>query len=487
MSRRDLTRRDALRRGFGGVAFVCSFNLDKFARPVTGTTAAGRRRKLAAAFDPFRADLPLPPVLAPARRAKRRDEYAITMKPGVARILPGLDTPVMGYEGSFPGPTIRAQRGRAVRVTQTNALPEELVVHLHGGLTPPDSDGHPAHVIRPGASRVYDYPNAQPGATLWYHNHGHGNTGRTVYQGLAAFYLLDDADEQDLDLPAGEHDIPLMIADRSFNADGSFRYRFDVEPGFRGDTILVNGAIAPRLRVQRRRYRFRILNASNARPYELVLGNGRTMTQIGSDAGLLPHPVARKVIAMHPAERVDVVIDFSQFGAGAKVVLHNAAGEGNTTAVMRFDVVGGGGKEEFRVPRRLRPLERLPRPNEERTWPLDIGGLATPTWRIDGLSFGTDRIDCRPRLGTSELWTFVNDSVRAHPMHLHGCRFRVVSQGGKKPHPGDAAWKDTVPVLPGETVTVQPSFDGFAGRYVFHCHNSEHGDRAMMGNMEVVA
>ena len=487
MREADVTRREALRYGLGGVAFVCSFRLDKFAKPLTGTTAAGARRKLAAAFDPFQVDLPIPRTLAPAARTAARDEYAITMRDGVARILPDLDTPISGYEGSFPGPTIRARRGRPVHVTQTNGLGEDLVVHLHGGITPPGSDGHPSQIIAPGGSRVFDYPNDQPGATLWYHNHSHGTTGRTVYQGLAAFYLLEDDDEAGFDLPQGEYDVPLMICDRSFNADGTFRYRFDVEPGFRGDTILVNGAINPRMQVQRRRYRLRILNASNARPYELVLGNGRTMTQIASDSGLLPRPVARDLIPMQPAERVDVVIDFSQFGVGSKVLLHNKAGEGNTTAVMRFDVVGGGGKEEFRVPKRMRPLEKLPKPNANRIWPLNIGGLAKPTWKIDGLGFGLDRIDCRPRLGTSELWTFINDSVRTHPMHLHGCRFRVISRGGQKPHPGDRAWKDTVPVLPGETVVVQPYFDGFAGRYVFHCHNSEHGDQAMMGNMEVVA
>jgi spore coat protein A len=482
----QMTRRESLVYGLGGVAFVCSFNMDAFKRPSPKATAAGRRAKLAATFDPFQVDLPVSPVLQPVRRSAGRDEYAITMRDGSARILPGIETPIIGYEGTFPGPTIRARSGHPVRVTQTNALSEELVVHLHGGITPPGSDGHPADVIAPnGGRRVYDYPNVQSGATLWYHNHGHGNTGRTVYQGLAAFYVLDD-DELDLDLPRGKHDVPLMIADRSFNADGSFRYRFDVEPGFRGDTILVNGALNPRMRVERRLYRLRFLNASNARPYELVLGNGRGMTQIGSDSGLLPKPVVRKAIPMQPAERVDVLIDFRQFGVGSKVILHNNAGEASTSVVMRFDVVGGGGAEEFRVPKKLRPLEKIPKPNAKRAWPLDIRGLSRPEWKIDGLSFGTNRIDCRPRLGTSELWTFVNNSVRTHPMHLHGCRFRVISQGGKPPQPGDAAWKDTVPVLPNETVVVQPYFDGFGGRYVFHCHNSEHGDQAMMGTMEVV-
>jgi FtsP/CotA-like multicopper oxidase with cupredoxin domain len=307
-----------------------------------------------------------------------------------------------------------------------------------------------------------------------------------VYQGLAAFYLLEDDDELDLGLPRGKYDVPLMIADRSFNEDGSFRYRFDVEPGFRGDTMLVNGAITPRMTVERRLYRLRFLNASNARNLELRLGNGRAMTQIGTDAGLIQAPVPRTSIPMQPAERVDVLIDFRQFGAGSKIVLHNTAGDGTTSVIMRFDVVRGGA-EEFQVPKKLRAVEKTPPPNAERVWPLDIRGLQKPEWKIDGLSFGTHRIDCRPRLGTTERWTFVNKSVRTHPMHLHGCRFRVISQGGAPPHPADRAWKDTVAVLPNQTVTVEPYFDSFAGVYVFHCHNSEHGDMAMMGNMEVVA
>ena len=140
-----------------------------------------------------------------------------------------------------------------------------------------------------------------------------------------------------------------MIADRSFNSDGSLRYRVDLDRGFRGDTILVNGAVAPRMTVERRLYRFRILNASNARPYTLSLGNGRKMIQIGTDAGLLPQPVSRTEIPIEPAERVDIVIDFRKFGRGSKITLHNTVGEASTTAVMRFDVVKGGA-EEAQVP-----------------------------------------------------------------------------------------------------------------------------------------
>jgi FtsP/CotA-like multicopper oxidase with cupredoxin domain len=153
---------------------------------------------------------------------------------------------------------------------------------------------------------------------------------------------------------------------------------------------------------------------------------------------------------------------------------------------MRFDVVRGR-SEDFRVPRRLRPLEDLPRVSAERTFPLTLQGGVRSEWHISGSGFGVDRIDCKPRHGTTELWQFVNSSSRVHPMHLHGVHFRVVSQNGKAPHPGDAAWKDTVTVLPNQRVTVRPYFDHYTGVYVFHCHALEHNDVAMMGQMEVVA
>ena len=478
-------RRDALKRSFGAAALVCSFDLDRFVRP-SGKTAAARRLKASSLFEPFRAELPVAPVLRPVRRTASLEQYAITMREGIADILPGLQTPVLGYNGVYPGPTIRATRGVKAEVRQINNGGRDLNVHLHGGVTAPDSDGHPMDHIPNGSERTYHYDNGQRAATLWYHDHSHGETSKTLFAGLAGFYIVEDPDDDDLELPRGEYDVPLMLQDRSFNADGSFRYRVDVDRGFRGDTILVNGAVAPRMRVERRLYRFRILNAANARPFALRLGDGRSFLQIAGDAGLLPKPEARKVLTLEPAERAEILIDFRRFGAGAKVVLSNAEAEPSTTAVMRFDVVRGGA-EEFRVPRRLRKMEKLPPVNERRTFPLNFNGIGTVHWEIDGLSFGMNRIDARPRAGTSELWTFVNNSPRTHPMHLHGYHFQVVSTNGKAPIAADAGWKDTVAVYPNQTVTVRPYFSDFRGRYVFHCHAAEHGDMSMMGQMEVVA
>ena len=206
------------------------------------------------------------------------------------------------------------------------------------------------------------------------------------------------------------------------------------------------------------------------------------MIQIGSDGGLLPAPVRRKEIPLEPAERVDVIVDFRQFGVGSKVILHNQGGEPSTSAVMRFDVVRGSA-EEARIPKLMREEEELPEVNAERSWPLTFQGLAggASMWQIGGGGFDEMRIDCRPRQGSTELWTWRNLSNRTHPMHMHGYHFKIVSMNGKPPHPGDRGWKDTVAVYPNETVVVRPYFDYFAGLYVFHCHAAEHGDMSMMG------
>jgi FtsP/CotA-like multicopper oxidase with cupredoxin domain len=279
--------------------------------------------------------------------------------------------------------------------------------------------------------------------------------------------------------------VPIVIADHSFNKDGSFRYVENVDLGFRGDTILVNGAVSPRMRVERRKYRLRLLNGSNSRSYSLRLGRGRRMTQIAADGGLLARPVGRTRVPLHPAERIDLVIDFRDYRPGTELVLHNEDGQGGTVAVMRFDVGRAGGREDFRVPRRLRPQETLAQAVANRSWNLGFGFGA---WQIGGRDFDPMRIDVRPGHRTTERWTFTNRSNRVHPMHIHGFLFRVLERSSGPVHPGERlGWKDTIGVQPNETVTVQPWFGPYSGRYVFHCHALEHADRAMMLQLEVAA
>jgi FtsP/CotA-like multicopper oxidase with cupredoxin domain len=438
-------------------------------------------------FAPFARDLPLPPVLDPVSTRQGVDVYNVDIKEGLAEILPGFETPIYGYEGVYPGPTIRAQKGRATVVRQTNRLGFDSNVHLHGGHVPAAHDGHPMDVILPGKSFDYTYPNDQDAAFLWYHDHAHGRTARTLYYGLAAMYLLGDEREEELGLPAGEFDIPLLLADHAFNRDGSFRYAENVDLGFRGDTILVNGAVSPRMTVRRRLYRLRVLNASNARSYTLKLGNGRQMLQVASDGGLLERPVARSSVLIHPAERVELLVDFRGFKPGSEIVLQNTDGESpGVRNVMRFDVERGGGAEEFRLPRgRMRTMEKLPEPSKSYRFDLSLLSNSGVQWQISSRGFDPARIDARPKLGTTELWQWHNPSNRVHPMHLHGMLFRIVERSSGVIHPADRGWKDTIGVLPGETATVQPWFVPYTGKYVFHCHALEHGDKAMMLQLEV--
>jgi spore coat protein A len=484
------TRRDALRNGTASFAFLCSFGSLPIARRARSdgkpVTSAAIRAQARSPFEPFRRDLPILPEAVPVSRSGGQDLYESTIRQGLAEVLPGFQTPVYGYDGVYPGPTIRARRGRPTVVVRRNALPFESNVHLHGGHSPPSADGHPADLIAPGGTFTYRYPNDQPGSTMWYHDHAHGTGAEPIYYGLAGFYLLEDGLERRLDLPRGEFDVPLMIQDRAFNRDGSFRYRENVDLGFQGDTILVNGAVAPRMRVKRRIYRLRFLNASNAREYELRLGRGRRMTQIASDGGLLEVPLRRRSIAIAPAERVDVLVDFRDFRPGSEVILHNALGEQSTVAVMRFDVERGGGSEEARIPRRMRTLGPLPPSNAERNWTLRMP-TSGAEWRIGDRTWDPSRIDARPRIQTTELWQWVNRSIRPHPMHLHGCHFRVIERSSGPLRDSDAGWKDTVNVLPDERVTVQPYFVAHTGRYVFHCHALEHQHAGMMLQMEVIS
>ena len=469
-----------------GAAMLCSLETPSTVRPVARTSASARAAQ-ANPFEPFRAELPLPPVLRPARRTGRTDFYTITQREGIASILPGYQTPIFGYDGVYPGPTIRARKNRRVVIRQVNALGREVNVHLHGGKVPWRDDGHPALGIPAGAAREYTYPNRQDSYTGWYHDHVHHVSAEQIYRGLAAFYLLHDDMEEDLDLPRGRHELPLMIQDKSFNQDGSLRYARDVNNGFLGDTILVNGAVAPRVAVERRRYRLRFLNASNARQYELSLSDGSSMTQIASDGGLLPRGLPRTSITMGPAERVDVVVDFARARPGAQIVLRNLIGGGARGVVMRFDVARRRASEDFRVPRRLRPPERIPAPRITRTISLEQVTQPIVEWRLNGKPFDVARIDYRPRLGSTETWRFRNTTTMTYPMHVHGFSFRVIARGSRRAPEHERGWKDIVRVGAGETVTVQPYFSDYPGRYVFHCHVLEHGDQSMMGQMEVTS
>jgi spore coat protein A len=344
--------------------------------------------------------------------------------------------------------------------------------------------------------REYIYANDQRAATLWYHDHRMDFTAPQVWWGLAGFYILRDAEEERLGLPRGDKEILLMICDRSFDADGSFLYPA-LDPSLRetpgvdarymggvlGDVILVNGVPWPRLEVANVKYRFRILNASNARRYDLETEGAASLIQIGSDGGLLAGPLAHRTIRIAPSERFDVVVDFSKCPIGSTVTLVNRAGDGPAGQIMRFDVFRNE-RDESNLPAKL---SDIPFPNPEDaviTRVLDFSyQRRSHSWRINGNPFDPARMDARPKLDTAEIWRLQTDFN--HPLHLHLVHFQVLGHSGR-PGPYDEGWKDTIDLGPGQTADILVRFTGYRGRYVFHCHNLEHEDMSMMGNFEVV-
>lgn len=438
------------------------------------------------AVEPFEVPLRIPRVLAPTRTTDERDYFTTIMRPARRRLLPGKRTPIWSFDGQFPGPTIKVTRGREAVVRRVNQLDDPVTIHLHGGRVPASSDGHPLDLIRPGEHKDYLYPNDQEAATLWYHDHTHHQSSRNVYRGLAGLYVIEDPAEEQYGLPSGDYDVPLVLQDRKFRRDGSFKFT-DSHENVLGSVFLVNGRPMPFFEVANRKYRFRILNASNSRGYELALSSGEPLIQVASDQGLLSAPTPAATIPLWTAERADVVVDFSKYPVGTRVVLgdrQDPSDPASAAPLVAFDVVREEA-DDSSLPMMFRPIQRVLTGTVEREFSLEFD-FDRQRWEINGKAFDPNRIDVKPRLGDTEVWTFRNLSNVTHPMHVHLVRFQVLDRDGLPPAANEMGWKDTVRVGPSEVVRVAMTFEGHTGRYMFHCHNLAHEDHSMMGQMKVV-
>ncbi len=479
---------------------------------------------------PFVDALPVPVVAKAKGRHKGKPLYRIAVREcflPVHRDVPA--TRFWGYGGTVPGPTIEARSGEEIFVEWPNELPARhflpidhnlmgaeanqpevrTVVHVHGAKAAPESDGYPEDWYGAGQSATYHYPNDQEAALLWYHDHAMGINRLNICAGMAGLYIVRDAVEDGLNLPKGEFEIPLVLMDRMIRQDGQIYYPVSRLPGapwvpeYFGNAVLVNGKLLPYLEVQPRRYRFRLLNASNGRFYFLSLSGGLTFQQIGSDQGLLAGPVDVQRLDIAPGERADLVVDFSGQG-GANILLNNL-----TSTLMQFRVAKGKATEESEVPKTLRSVPRMAESSAVRTRRLTLeevdNVLAEPvTHLLDGKRWH-DPISEKPVLGTTEIWEFLNLTDDSHPIHLHLVRFQILDRRAieveaylyeKKlrytgplvpPEANEAGWKDTVRVSPGSSTRIVVKFEGYAGRYVWHCHILEHEDNEMMRPYEVVA
>jgi len=536
-------------------------------------------------------EVPRPGVIEPAGTKDGHPRYEIEMREVEQKIHRDLPaTTVWGYDGQFPGPTIEAEQGEPIYVQWQNDLPDDhllpedptihsdivpydspgtrVVTHLHGGNIEAASDGDPqAWFTRdfqetgPAFEKKdYYYVNDQPPATLWYHDHSLGVTRLNVYAGLAGFYLLRSEHERDLDLPADEYEIPLVLQDRTFNEDGSLYYPTaapdeqdgsdnsypdqSIVPQFYGDTSVVNGKAWPRLSVDPRKYRFRILNGANSRFYNLRVlsydeksgeadGEGPPFVQIGNDGGLLSEPVTvDERLEIGSSQRADVVIDFTDY-AGETLLLHNNApamyrgtvdaGQDDSeplSEVMLFDVSDSTSERDTsQIPSRLTEVPEIPvdSVDTERylTLAVQADDYGRPLYLLGtekeptGLRL-TDPVTEKPTLGDTEIWSLTNLTGMSHPVHLHLVHFQVLGRqptgdydpneddidlaGLEVPEPYESGWNDVVTVDPGEVVHVIAHFGEYeglfndqTGDYMWHCHMIEHEDHDMMRTFRVLA
>jgi len=442
---------------------------------LSGATTATR----SAARTPagFSHPLLFPPVNTKANVPIGIDEACV-------QVLDGPCTNMWTYGGTFPGLTIRRPTGQRTYVTFTNDLDPasgEMTVHNHGNHSTADNDGQPDTLLIPtGGSRTYTYEgieegNNQRGKMQFYHDHRMDVTGRNVWMGLTGMYIVDDPADPST-LPSGQFDLPLAIADRQFDANNQIPYVFNPN-GVTGDKFLVNGVYEPYLEVGDRKYRFRILNASNFRTYFLELSNGDSFIQIGTESGLLPGPVTRTGMRMGPAERLDVVVNFAG-EMGQNIYLVDAL---TGTQMLEFQVTQHLA-DDSSIPATLRPLPDIGEPSVTRNWSFD---QTAGHWTINGLRFDPSRVDARPVLGTTEKWVFTNPTAQAHAVHIHDVAQQCVSRNGGACYPYETM-KETWYLAPGEVLEVKLKFTDHVGMYMLHCHMLEHEDDGMMTQFEVV-
>ena len=454
---------------------------------------------------PLRFDrrLPIPPLIDAARQGN-----AVKLKVASGRhsFVVGKPTRCYGYSGEVLGPVLRLRRGDEVEMTVENALDVDTTVHWHGLLAPGDVDGGPHQVIKPGGSWRPRLKIDQPASTLWFHPHLHHDTARQIYMGLAGLIVVDDGSDASLGLPRtyGIDDFPIILQDRSFDSDGSLLYDLDpltIQYGLRGNTIIANGVVAPFARVPSGLVRLRILNAANAQNFDLRFSDRRKFHVIASDAGFLAAPVAMQQLRISPAERFEIIVDFSnrkpvmlETGPDKAMGIFGAVSENGTAdfvPIMRFEPTATATTLKAIPARLVEPAAAdAGRAVRHREFLLDNGicGGQRPTEMgvlpgmcINGKTHDMARIDVETALGTREVWKIISRGM-AHPFHLHGASFRILSLGGAPPPAHLAGWKDVV--LVEDEAELLVAFDRPATRqhpFMYHCHILEHEDAGMMG------
>ncbi|MDE2715603.1 MAG: multicopper oxidase domain-containing protein [Chloroflexota bacterium] len=390
-------------------------------------------------------------------------------------------TDTYSYNGmSVLGPTLRLKTGDSVVISVTNELDQITTTHWHGADVPAEDDGGPHSLIEPGTTWVADFDVIQPAATLWYHPHYHGSTAEHIYRGAAGMIIIEDDNPAAATLPAtyGVDDIPVIIQDRDFTEESQLDFAIDA--GGRGNqdrTLTVNGTINPFVEVPRGLVRLRLLNASQARTYNLGV-EGAEMIKIASDGGYLASPVVLDETMIAPGDRAEIIIDV-----------------GESSAALVDDTFGrvlelrpnGSVSSAGPLPDKLATIDRISESEitVDRTFHFDKIGDG---WGINGVLMDMNRIDETVRLGDTERWTITAETGR-HVFHVHQTQFQVLSINGEPPQPEEAGWEDSIFVDPGREVVIASRFNSYADNdtpYMYHCHILDHEDLGMMRQFLVI-
>lgn len=430
--------------------------------------------------------LAMPPLLD--TRATGRLALAATS--GNTAFAGGPGIPTAGFNQAYLGPTILMQNGDLATEVQ-NTLDEPISAHWHGLLVPGEHDGGPHLPIAPGATWQPEMTVAQDPATVWYHSHIHERTAEQVYFGLAGVIHVTDGQDDARGLPStyGIDDLTLVLQDRRFDASGRMVYdpsMMDKMHGFAGNRMLVNGQAGATAVVPEGIVRLRLLNGSNARIYTLFLADARPMHLVATDGGFLPAPITLDGLRLAPGERAEILVDFSD--GGATVLMSDP---GQAYGVLQFATDSTLAARITRLPDQLdgapEDLSGAEVATRQVSLDMGMGGMmmGRGSFAINGRSYDMRRIDFKVALGSVERWQ-IRSTMVAHPFHVHGVRFRVVTENGAPPRPENTGWKDTV-FVPGEA-EILARFDQPASRetpFMFHCHILEHEDAGMMGQFTV--
>ncbi|MBS1559986.1 MAG: multicopper oxidase domain-containing protein [Bacteroidetes bacterium] len=420
-------------------------------------------------------------------------------------IWPGTRSKVIAM-GAYPAWTVVLDKGKKLNATFHNMLQEEFPIHWHGLMVPEKMDGHPVDALQPNAMYNYYFPIKNRAGTYFYHSHAYLKTGKHVFNGMYGAFIIHDDEERALGLPSGEFDVPVIIQDVRIDSNKQLDYapdHMDGMEGYMGNVMLTNGTPDATLAVKRGSYRFRLLNASNARLYKLHLGNDLPFTIISSDGGLLETASTVTELWLGPAERYDIIVDFSSHAPGTTIALRSAEypappghmggaqplyPQGRPFDILTF-TVSEASAPVYTVPSKLSTIERYNEADAKRvrTFELAMQMSLGMKHTINGKLFDMMRIDEEVPFDELEIWEiWNNDDSMTHPIHIHGTQVQILSRNGKTDLPlHERGWKDTMLVHPDERLRFLVKFADYDGMYMMHCHNLEHEDDGMMINIMV--